>query len=231
MLSYHITRINQNKPEWTTQVQRIEFDGQQKTNSPHLTKSNLWHPTPPPLAMCLSAARVAARRYAANHPHDQTKPRIPDRADEVIWRDFVSKRLEKIPVLPSGRFHMSSALTIEKNMEEVCTGSSALSSAGSSVFPTQNGRIASGGADFRIAKVDICKEFPIGTPKKVAARTTDLYTVSKSIQCWSDLWETWTRGDLNLVNLVIPPHLPRQNPSHPCVHNHNHDDLGSHRTT
>ena len=40
-----------------------------------------------------------------------------------------------------------------------------------------------------------------------------------------------TRGDLNLVNLVIPAHLPRQNPSHPCVDNHNHDDLGSHRTT
>ena len=35
--------------------------------------------------------------------------------------------------------------------------------------------------------VDICKEFPIGTPKKVAARTIDLQYLNLSN---ADLWET-----------------------------------------
>ena len=194
MLSYHITRINQNKPEWTTQVQRIDFDGQQKTNSPHLTKSNLWHPIPPPLAMCLSGARVAARRYVANHPHDQTKPRIPDRADEVIWWDFVRFRPEKVPVLPSGRFHMSSALTIEKNMEEFCTWQFCIVVGWVICFSnakrsTQNGRIASGGADFRIAKCGWhLQRIPNWNSEK-SGSSNNWSTVSKSIQCWSDLWE------------------------------------------
>lgn len=228
MLSYHITRINQNKPEWTTQVQRIEFDGQQKTNSPHLTKSNLWHPTPPPLAMCLSGARVAARRYVANHPHDQTKPRIPDRADEVIRWDFVRFRPEKIPVLPSGRFHMSSALTIEKNMEEFCTWQFCIVAGWVICFSNAKRSNRIWRCWFQDCQVRLtsAKNSQLELRKKWQLEQL-IYIQYLNLSNADLICGRVTRGDLNLV---IPAHLPRQNPSHP-VDNHNHDDLGSHRIT
>lgn len=231
MLSYHITRINQNKPEWTTPVTCIDFDGEQKANSPHFTKSNLWNPTPPPLAMCLSGARVAARRYAANHPHDQTKPRIPDRADEVMRWDLVrfgeiSSRKDPSPakwavpyVLSShnrkkhgGSLHWQFCIVVGW---VICFSNAKRSNCiWRCWFQDCQVRLTSA----KNSQLELRKKWQLEQL---------IYIQYLNLSNADLICGRVTRGDLNLV---IPAHLPRQNPSHP-VDNHNHDDLGSHRTT